>query len=103
MPHALKHPPPHLQGQAEGYLEHLHKMVETDLNKFIDMETAAEEWPKFREGLIGMTDVTRIHFAKLVAELEKGLDAMLADYHVGAPPCRVVVFGGRGALGWCPT
>ena len=74
----------HVQGQAEGYLERLHKMVEADLNKFIDLETPAEEWPRFREAIIGMTDVTRIHFGKLVAELEKGLDAMLADYRVGA-------------------
>lgn len=59
-------------------------MVEADLNKFLDQESSLEEWPKFREGIIGMTDVTRIHFGKLVAELEKGLDAMLADYHVGA-------------------
>lgn len=59
-------------------------MVEADLNAFVDMETPPAEWPKFREGLIGMTDVTRIHFGKLVEELEKGLDAMMADYQVGA-------------------
>ena len=72
-----------MQGQAESYLERLHKLVETDLNNFADGETPVDEWAKFRENIIGLTDVTRLHFHKLVQELEKGLDAMLADYHAG--------------------
>lgn len=33
-----------------------------------------------REQLIGLTDVTRLHFEKLVNEFEKGLDAALKEY-----------------------
>ena len=73
------------QGQAESYLERLHKMVENDLNEFIEGTTKVDAWAKWRENLIGLTDVTRSHFSKLVMELEKGLDAMLADYQNGAP------------------
>ena len=72
------------QGQAESYLERLHKMVENDLNEFIEGSTKVDAWAKWRENLIGLTDVTRSHFSKLVMELEKGLDAMLADYQNGA-------------------
>ncbi|KAK9809736.1 hypothetical protein WJX73_001188 [Symbiochloris irregularis] len=57
------------QGQAEGYLEKLHSMAEKNLGEF-------------RETLIGLTDVTRTHFRKLVEELEKGLSVMLNDYMV---------------------
>ncbi|PSC75961.1 putative E3 ubiquitin-ligase ARI8 [Micractinium conductrix] len=37
-------------------------------------------WNTFREQLIGLTDVTRLHFEKLVNEFEKGLDAALKEY-----------------------
>ncbi len=56
------------QGQAESYLERLHKMVENDLNEFID-GGKVDAWAKWRENLIGLTDVTRSHFDKLVMEL----------------------------------
>ena len=59
----------YLQGQAESYLERLHKMVENDLNEFIDGGTKVDAWAKWRENLIGLTDVTRSHFDKLVMEL----------------------------------
>ncbi|KAK9833366.1 hypothetical protein WJX84_001950 [Apatococcus fuscideae] len=92
------------QGQAEMYLEMLNGMVEKDLNKFLEEAAAAQDpsnagpsdpsstasaassetrraaWDKFRENLIGLTDVTRSHFVKLVQELEKGLDQLLAFY-----------------------
>ena len=58
-----------LQGQAESYLERLHKMVENDLNEFIDGAVKVDAWAKWRENLIGLTDVTRSHFEKLVMEL----------------------------------
>ena len=61
--------PPLLQGQAESYLERLHKMVENDLNEFIDGAMKVDAWAKWRENLIGLTDVTRSHFEKLVMEL----------------------------------
>ena len=58
-----------LQGQAESYLERLHKMVENDLNEFIEGAMKVDAWAKWRENLIGLTDVTRSHFDKLVMEL----------------------------------
>lgn len=36
-----------------------------------------------REQLIGLTDVTRSHFTKLVNEMEKGLDLALQSYDTG--------------------
>eukprot|EP00887_Chlorella_sp_A99_P005298 scaffold1.g5298.t1 len=38
------------------------------------------EWQKFRTDLIGLTDVTRAHFEKLVNEFEKGLEVALGAY-----------------------
>ncbi|KAI3433888.1 hypothetical protein D9Q98_003690 [Chlorella vulgaris] len=90
------------QGQAEHYLEKLHGQVEKQLNTFVrpppsppEGEAAAagseaagpsgrdqQGWAKFREQLIGLTDVTRIHFEKLVNEFEKGLDEALKEYDV---------------------
>lgn len=99
------------QGQAEHYLEKLHHKVEKDLSKFLKPRQVAEgaeggeagasgsggggdeaggsgsgeqqaTWNMFREQLIGLTDVTRSHFEKLVNEFEKGLDAALAEYDV---------------------
>lgn len=39
--------------------------------------------PHRREQLIGLTDVTKSHFEKLVNEFEKGLDAALKEYDGG--------------------
>ena len=44
-------------------------MVENDLNEFIEGAMKVEAWAKWRENLIGLTDVTRSHFDKLVMEL----------------------------------
>jgi hypothetical protein len=49
-----------LQGQAESYLEKLHKMVEQDLNDLLDGNRSTGDWPAFRETLIGLTDVTQV-------------------------------------------
>lgn len=49
-----------LQGQAESYLEKLHKMVEQDLNDLLDGNRPTGDWPAFRETLIGLTDVTQV-------------------------------------------
>ncbi|RMZ57524.1 hypothetical protein APUTEX25_003767 [Auxenochlorella protothecoides] len=86
---------PNVQGQAEHYLERLHHKVEKDLQVFLTVEhseTAVEEWAVFREQLIGLTDVTRSHFTKLVNEMEKGLDLALQSYDTVNPKT-----GGRGA------
>lgn len=40
----------------------------------------ATRHPPRREQLIGLTDVTRSHFDKLVNEFEKGLDEALKEY-----------------------
>ena len=55
-----------LQGQAEYYLEKLHGEVEKQLELFLKNQKTNADWRKFRETLIGLTDVTRSHFAKLV-------------------------------------
>ena len=70
-----------LQGQAEAYLEKLHSMAEKDLKdlqRLMEDPSAATagaeasrivsgpDWPHFRQTLIGLTDVTRSHFNKLV-------------------------------------
>ena len=61
-------PDPLLQGQAEFYLERLHSVSEKELDDLTnaDAPVTAEEWIRFREKLIGLTDVTRSHFEKLV-------------------------------------
>lgn len=43
-----------------------------------------------REQLIGMTDVTRTHFQKLVDEFEQGVDAAMRGYS------REIAFAGAG-------
>ncbi|DBA71150.1 hypothetical protein WJX79_002426 [Trebouxia sp. C0005] len=68
------------QGQAEYYLEKLHGEVEKQLDLFLKNQKTGPEWRKFRETLIGLTDVTHSHFAKLVQELEKGVDTLLEQY-----------------------
>ena len=57
-----------VQGQAEFYLERLHSVSEKELDDLTnaDAPVTAEEWIRFREKLIGLTDVTRSHFEKLV-------------------------------------
>lgn len=50
----------HVQGQAESYLEKLHRMVETDMGDLLDGTRSASDWPAFRETLIGLTDVTQV-------------------------------------------
>lgn len=64
----------------------LHNQVEHDLMEFAKAGRSVDEWGKFRENLIGLTDVTRSHFVKLVSELEKGLENMLAEYDTGMEP-----------------
>lgn len=44
-----------------------------------------------REQLIGLTDVTRSHFTKLVDEMEKGLDVALQSYDSGGDGAVAVV------------
>eukprot|EP00884_Botryococcus_braunii_P023086 jgi/Botrbrau1/9461/Bobra.0252s0082.1 len=68
------------QGQAEYFLEALHSQVEKQLTMYIDGSEDSSKWPDFRQNLIGLTDVTRSHFDKLVSELEKGLDNLVEDY-----------------------
>ena len=54
------------QGQAEYFLEKLHGMAEKQVAVFLEAGVLLDSWAKFREGLIGLTDVTRSHFDKLV-------------------------------------
>jgi len=98
------------QRDAEIQLEKLNQKVERDLNVYIHYQppdpTAATSnpssssarptgpgtkdaagnpappipWEQFREQLIGLTDVTRYYFKKLVDEFEKGMEAVLKEY-----------------------
>lgn len=54
------------QGQAEYYLEKLNGEVEKQLDTFLKNNRPSVEWRKYRETLIGLTDVTHSHFTKLV-------------------------------------
>ena len=56
-----------VQGQAEYFLEKLHGMAEKQVGSFLDGAEQVDGWAKFRENLIGLTDVTRTHFHKLVS------------------------------------
>ncbi len=47
-------------------MEKLHGEVEKQLDLFLKNQKTGAEWRKFRETLIGLTDVTHSHFAKLV-------------------------------------
>ena len=67
-----------MQGNAELYLEKLHGLAEKEPNAFAEGEAPIAAWPKFRENLIGLTDVTRSHFEKLVQARGR---ARLAPYH----------------------
>lgn len=69
------------QGQSEHYLEMLHGIAEKELQEKVESPVSEEDWAKFREKLIGLTDVTKSHFDKLVQELEKGMEKMLVDYN----------------------
>ena len=55
-----------LQEQAESRLEALHDTVEKQPEAFLECSRNLGEWPKFRESLIGLTDVVRSYFEKLV-------------------------------------
>ena len=41
-------------------------MLEKTLEEHLQQKASFEEWHKFRENLIGLTDVTGSHFDKLV-------------------------------------
>ena len=81
------------QQDAENALERMNDKVENKLPKFLKdaidqgndstktVDPAA--WAGFREELIGLTDVTRNHFAKLVDFLEKGMERGLAEFQQG--------------------
>lgn len=58
-----------MQGQSEHYLEMLHGIAERELQEKVDQVVGEEEWGKFREKLIGLTEVTKQHFEKLVQVL----------------------------------
>lgn len=78
------------QQEAENALERMNHKVEKQLQAFIREDGNAPidptVWATFREELIGLTDVTRIQFAKLVDFLEKGLDEGLAEFRGATNP-----------------
>eukprot|EP00803_Ostreobium_quekettii_P000363 evm.model.scf_159.2 EVM.evm.TU.scf_159.2 scf_159:22345-29222(-) len=74
-----------LQGDAEKSLENLHSMVEKKLKDVLDAEFSVDSFQEFRKNLIGLTDVTRTYFEKLVKQLEKGFEKIeqLYEAHGG--------------------
>jgi ariadne-1 len=75
------------QRQAEGHLEKLTSRVEKDLVGYLkarelesDNLPAPQGWARFREELIGLTDVTRTHFNRLVDFLGKGLEEAMSEF-----------------------
>jgi hypothetical protein len=80
------------KGQAESFLEKLHNMVEKQVVAFLDGSKEPEDWGKFRENLIGLTDVTRSHFNKLVS-----VRPLLApQYNGNNAPANMVRWQGPG-------
>eukprot|EP00197_Chlamydomonas_leiostraca_P004716 CAMPEP_0202867712 /NCGR_PEP_ID=MMETSP1391-20130828/9582_1 /ASSEMBLY_ACC=CAM_ASM_000867 /TAXON_ID=1034604 /ORGANISM="Chlamydomonas leiostraca, Strain SAG 11-49" /LENGTH=627 /DNA_ID=CAMNT_0049547775 /DNA_START=210 /DNA_END=2089 /DNA_ORIENTATION=+ len=99
-----------LQGDAERALDKLHEMAESQLKKLMDAAASnasagvtgtstggagpsvsaggaagdkagtAPSFMEFRTALIGLTDITRGFFDKLVAQLEKGLADLDREY-----------------------
>lgn len=78
-----------LQGDAESSLERLHELCEKEMNPFKscpaprpgtqpaveqDNKKVEQEFQSFRRKLIGLTDVTKNFFSKLVQQLERGFD-----------------------------
>ncbi|KAL6748380.1 hypothetical protein V8C86DRAFT_2879354 [Haematococcus lacustris] len=78
-----------LQGDAENSLERLHEAAEKQVKKVMeDFKTAPgsssiEAFMTFRKRLIGLTDVTRGYFDKLVAQLERGFNDLEKDFAGG--------------------
>ena len=95
------------QQDAENALERMNHKVEKQLHAFVRDDGGgggggggasakaghvdAGAWNQFREELLGLTDVTRTQFAKLVDFLEKGLDEGLAEFTRSS--------GGGGGIG----
>jgi len=74
-----------VQQDAENSLERMNHKVEKQLPAFLRQGAESGKvnpaaWAAFREELIGLTDVTRTQFAKLVDFLEKGVDQGLAEF-----------------------
>lgn len=79
------------QRDAEIQLEKLNQKIERDLHLYCtmplpggadsqDTPPPSIPWETFREQLIGLTDVTKFYFKKLVDEFEKGMEAVLSEY-----------------------
>ena len=74
-----------LQGDAERSLDQLHEVAEIKLRALREEFAGAgaippEVFQDFRRRLIGLTDVTRSFFDKLVRQLEKGFEGIERDY-----------------------
>ena len=59
-------------------------MAEKQVGSFLDGGEPVEGWAKFRENLIGLTDVTRVHFHKLVSVRRRSFCTRSLSKH-GAP------------------
>ncbi|KAF5836210.1 hypothetical protein DUNSADRAFT_6276 [Dunaliella salina] len=82
-----------LQADAERSLERLHEAAEVQLKKVMENNSTAQgngapldldSFMAFRTHLIGLTDVTRGYFEKLVRQLEKGFEDLERDFGGGS-------------------
>ncbi|MEW5317617.1 MAG: hypothetical protein WDW38_008901 [Sanguina aurantia] len=69
-----------LQGSAEGLLEQLHGESEIKLCRLVHGCPDIVEFAEFRKKLIGLTDITRSHFDKLIRQMEVGFGSMSEDF-----------------------
>ncbi|GMH45917.1 hypothetical protein BSKO_13880 [Bryopsis sp. KO-2023] len=72
-----------LQGDAEASLETLHSMVEKKLKELVEDSQMLSNFQTFRKNMIGLTDVTRDYFEKLVKQLETGFENIETLYAGG--------------------
>lgn len=72
-----------MKGDAEASLEGLHGMVEKKLKELVEGTIILSQFQDFRKNLIGLTDVTRDYFEKLVKQLEKGFENIEMHYAGG--------------------
>lgn len=64
-------------------MERLHSTVEKELKDLVSDSKIVSQFQEFRKNLIGLTDVTRDYFEKLVMQLEKGFNKIEESFAGG--------------------
>ena len=89
-----------MQGQAESYLEKLHNIIETELNKYKPKDQnfadkTVQDWTDFRTKIVGLTELTRTHFNKLVEVSPFAFAYHARHYLLHLPSMKLDVIGLR--------